>query len=163
MYHFTLVIRHDLCHCESCIGAFRSCSGCLDNFMETIKWCCSQLAALANQAATMNKQRRRTDMLWEHSKQLERGGWEGGIRAFLSSKCTTFLKKAYYFKFYLVNKFVLIKLFPPSALDGVFQLISIVFYALIKVLVIGRKCIKNNQRSFFFPKWIVIIRGWVSL
>lgn len=37
---------------------------------EDNKVSCFQLASLANQPATVNK---RNDMLWEHSKQLERG------------------------------------------------------------------------------------------
>lgn len=76
-YHETGV-SHDLCYRESHIGAFWSCFGCLHNFMKTIKWAAfSLLRSQINRPPLTNSGRQRNDMLWEHSKQLERRGGLG--------------------------------------------------------------------------------------
>lgn len=76
-YH-EMGVSHDLCYRESHIGAFWSCFGCLHNFMKTIKWAAfSLLRSQINRPPLTNSGRQRNDMLWEHSKQLERRGGLG--------------------------------------------------------------------------------------
>lgn len=77
-YH-EMGVSHGLCYRESHIGAFWSCFGCLYNFMKTIKWAAfGLLRSQINRPPLTNSGRQRNDMLWEHSKQLERG-WGGGL------------------------------------------------------------------------------------
>lgn len=76
-YH-EMGVSHDLCYRESHIGAFWSCFGCLHNFMKTIKWAAfSLLRSQINRPPLTNSGRQTNDMLWEHSKQLERRGGLG--------------------------------------------------------------------------------------
>lgn len=76
-YH-EMGVSHDLCYRESHIGAFWSCFGCLHNFMKTIKWAAfSLLRSQINRPPLTNSGRQWNDMLWEHSKQLERRGGLG--------------------------------------------------------------------------------------